>query len=411
MMQPRYLFVFLTFWIVSISSFGQNLRLPAEWEPQDRVYVSWYGNERRDTVLCRVVQALQPVVPVSLIFPDSTMMPDIRSTLHQYAIDTTTIAFEYDPYVDFWTRDPFMFVKDGEALKVVDFNYTMYGLFPDILNMPIPDDVKKIGEYDQRLAMQLNLPIIQSDYVFEGGGIESNGNGTLMIIKEMALQRNPGKSLDEIESELVRVLGAKKIIWLKDGLIEDQTFHNLAPFYKNYFGGGANRHVDELCRFVDEQTVVLPYIDKADIHHSAVDSINFGILEANYKLLQEATTAQGKRLTIHRIPMPEIEQLKYSYLIDSRTESEFKEFGFSAGDTIYRIPAASYMNYFVTNKKVLIPKYWQPGMTNSQKEKDEAARSLYQQLFPDREVVQIYTLSINRGGGGIHCMTHEKFKM
>ena len=87
------------------------------------------------------------------------------------------------------------------------------------------------------------------------------------------------------------------------------------------------------------------------------------------------------------------------------------KFGFGLGDTIHRVPAASYVNYFVSNDVLLIPKYWKPGMTESQKEKDEEAKKLFARLFPTRKVFQIYTLSINRGGGGIHCMTHEQPKV
>ena len=224
----------------------------------------------------------------------------------------------------------------------------------------------------------------------------------------MALQRNPTKSLLEIENELTRVLGTKKIVWLKDGLIEDRIFENFGPFYKNYFGGGANRHIDELCRFVDDHTVILPFIDKKDILKSPVDSINYYMLEENFKILKKATNAEGKKFKIHRAPMPEIEQLKYTYIIDNHTESEFEDFGFRASDTIYRVPAASYVNYFISNNTVLIPKYWKEGMSESQKQKDQDVKELFEKLFPDRKIIQIYTLSINRGGGGIHCMTHEQ---
>ena len=389
-------------------SWSQSIRLPAEWEKQERVHLAWYGNDRRDTVSCRVIKALEAVVPVTLNIPDSSEISVVKSRLHYYTIDTTKIDFVYDPFTDFWTRDPLFFVWENKQLKIVDFEYSMYGVFPEILDMPMPDVIKKIGEYDKRLAQQLNIPTIKSDFVFEGGGIETNGEGTFMIIKEMALQRNQGKSISDIEEELKRVLGAKKIIWLKDGFIEDKTFKNYAPFYKNYFGAGANMHVDELCRFVDDHTVVLPYIDKKEITKSPVDSINYYMLEENFRILKDATTAEGKKLTIHRIPTPEIEQLKHTYVIESSVSEEFKSFGFKEGDTIFRVPACSYLNYFVSNNIVLIPKYWQTGMHRSQKQKDKEAKKLFTKLFPDRKVIQIYAIGVNQGGGGIHCMTHEQ---
>jgi agmatine deiminase len=387
---------------------AQTLRVPAEWEKQERVHLAWFGKERRDSVLCRVIEALQPSVPLTLNITSKFAKASICAYMSKYSIDTSKIDFIVDPETDFWTRDPLFFAIESNSLKLVCFNYNMYGVFPDILGSPIPDDIKKIGEYDERLAKQLRIDTIISNYFFEGGGIESNGKGTFVIIKQMALQRNPGKTITEIEAELKRTLGAKKIIWLKDGLIEDITFKNFAPFYKNYFAGGGNMHVDELCRFVNETTVVLPEILSQDIHKSPVDSINYFMLEENYRILKNSTTADGKALKIHRVPMPEIEQLKFTIVLDSVDAQEVKKFGFNPGDTIFRLPACSYMNFFLSNNVVLIPKYWKHGMSESQKKKDALAKQVMQKMFPNRKIIQIYTLPINRGGGGIHCMTHEQ---
>ena len=265
-----------------------------------------------------------------------------------------------------------------------------------------------IGKWDERLAKYLNIPITKSDFVFEAGGVEANGKGTFLVIKEMAIQRNPGKSITEIENELKRKLGAKKIIWLAKGLVEDKQFPNMGPFFKNYFGGGANMHIDELCRFVDEATVVLPFILKEDVNKSPVDSINYEILEENYNILKHSKTAEGRELKIIRIPMPEIEQLKFSIPVNENNLSEYKKFGFVIGDTVFRIPASSYCNFFISNNTVIVPKYWKPGMTETQRTKDESVYNLFKQLFPKSKIIQIYSISVNRGGGGIHCMTHEQ---
>jgi agmatine deiminase len=401
-------FFLIPFFLAALRVAPQTKRLPAEWEKQDRVHLAWFGKERRDSVLCRVIEALQPSVSLTLNIPADSLKPSVCLSLAKYGIDTGRIDFVTDPNVDFWTRDPLFFVTQNDSLKVVCFNYSMYGVYPDIMNEPIPDDIKKIGEYDERLAMQLKLPVIKSDFVFEGGGIESNGNGTFLIIKEMALQRNPGKSIAEIEAELKRTLGGKKIIWLKDGLAEDKVHKNFGPFFRNYFGGGANMHVDELCRFVNESTVILPQIPKQSHWGNPVDSINHFMLEENFRILSGATTGEGKKIIVYRIPMPEVTPLLYSFYTEMEDMPEMQKFGFKLGDTLHRVPAASYVNFFVSNKVVLMPKYWKPGVNLLQKQKDEAAKQLLQKLFPGREVVQIYTLSINRGGGGIHCMTHEQ---
>ncbi|HCM75445.1 MAG TPA: hypothetical protein DIS90_03625 [Cytophagales bacterium] len=387
---------------------AQTLRVPAEWENQEKVWLTWFGQERRDSTSCRVMEALQPNVKLSLNVASDSMKAVAIKYMANYKIDVSNIEFVLDEYIDFYTRDYVFFVKGPEEkLLVVCFEYSAYGMYPDFYGIPMPEEESKFGKWDERLAKKLNLPAITSQFVFEGGGIESNGNGTLLIIKEMALQRNPQKTIPEIEEELKRTLGARKIIWLSNGLIEDRLFPKFGPFYKNYFGGGANMHVDELCRFVDETTVVLPYIALEETDKSPVDSLNFPMLEDNYQILKNATTADGKKLKIIRIPMPAIEQIKYSMTIKDSDYDRFKDFGFKIGDTVNLIPAASYCNFFISNKVVLLQKYWEPGMSDVQRQKDEEANKIFKQLFPDRQVLQIYSRTVNRGGGGIHCMTHE----
>lgn len=400
--------IFSYFFISHFLANAQLIRIPAEWEKQEKVWLTWFGNERRDSVTCRVIEALQPQVKLSLNVASNSVKTDVQTYIAKYKIDTSSIEFVIDPYIDFFTRDYIFFVKDiVEKLKVVCFDYSSYGMYPRIYGKQMPEEEKIFGKWDERMAEKMNLPIVTSDYVFEGGGIEANGSGTFMIIKEMATQRNPNKSITEIENELKRTLGARKIIWLRNGLIEDRIFPNFGPYYKNYFGGGANMHIDELCRFVDENTIVLPYISSQDKDKSPTDSINYPMLEANFKMLQNVTTANGKKLNIIRIPMPEIEQLKYTLTASESDFKQFKDFGINKGDTIFRIPAASYCNFFISNQVVLIPKYWKAGMSESQKQKDEEVNIIFSKLFPNKQIIQIYALEVNRGGGGIHCMTHE----
>jgi len=408
MRQSPKILVFIFFLNPPLFAITQEIRIPAEWENQETVWLTWFGQERRDSVTCRVIEALQPHVKISMNVGSNSMKTTAKQYMAKFMVDTSTVEFVTDPHIDFFARDYIFFVKDkSNKFKVVCFDYSCYGMYPQIYEKPMPEGEKKFGQWDERMAMRMGLPMIKSDYIFEGGGIEANGAGTFMIIKEMALQRNPDKSIPEIENELKKTLGARKIIWLVKGLIEDRQFPKFGPFYKNYFGGGANMHIDELCRFVNETTIVLPYLSKDDKDKSPVDSINYPMLEANFKILENAKTAKGEKLKIIRIPMPEIEELKFTLTASESDSKRYKDFGINKDDTIYRIPAASYCNFFISNKVVLIPKYWKPGMSETQKQKDEEVNKIFTQLFPDRQIVQIYTLQVNRGGGGIHCMTHE----
>lgn len=388
--------------------FSQNVRLPAEWEPHERVWLTWFGQGRRDSVSVEIVKALQPHVKLTMNVATESMRTNARLFLAAHAVNTDSIEFVIDPSIDYFVQDYAFFVKDEtDKVQVVDFVYTAYGQLLPSSGPPMPASEKKFGEWEQRLAMQLGLPLVTSDFAFEGGGIDTNGKGTFLVIKEMALQRNPTKTLEEIETELTRTLGARKVIWLEQGLVEDRQLPRSAPFIRNYFGGGANMHVDELARFVDETTVILPYIPAADRNTSPVDSLNYPILEANARILTNARTADGKKLRVIRIPMPEIERLKFTLPVDETNVRTYSRHGFQQGDTVFRVPAASYINYFASNGVVLIPKYWKPGMPDSQQRKDEEVRQQFVKLFPGRQVVSIYTLGINRGGGGIHCATRE----
>jgi agmatine deiminase len=291
--------------------------MPAEWEPHQRVWLTWFGQERRDAVSCDIVKALLPNVKLTMNVASETMKTNAVKYMTDHGINASKLEFVIDPNVDFFVRDYAVFVKDAsDKPQIVDFAYSAYGQFPQLTGKQMPEFEKQFGMWEERLAESLNVPLIKSDCYFEGGGIESNGRGTFLVIKDMAVQRNPDKTIAQIESELKRTLGARKIIWLEKGLAEDKQYAGGAPFFANYYGGGANMHIDELARFVNETTVVLPYVETSEKARSPVDDLNRPMLESNFQILQKATTADGKKLKIVRIPMPEIEQLKFAISVD-----------------------------------------------------------------------------------------------
>jgi hypothetical protein len=141
---------------------AQSVRMPAEWEKQERVYLTWFGKERRDSVSCRVIQALLPQVAITLNLQKESLLPVVRNKLKSYAIDPEKIQFIIDSASDFWTRDPFLFVKTGnKKLSVVQFSYTMYGFYPDLAGEPVPADIQQIGEYGARLSVRHKFPLIK----------------------------------------------------------------------------------------------------------------------------------------------------------------------------------------------------------------------------------------------------------
>ncbi|MFZ1288560.1 MAG: agmatine deiminase family protein, partial [Melioribacteraceae bacterium] len=180
------------------------------------------------------------------------------------------------------------------------------------------------------------------------------------------------------------------------------------------FTGGANGHIDEVARFVSPNTILLAQIDEEERKQNPVSNVDYDILEENYERLKKTTDLEGKPFRIIRVPSPNLNDSDYyTELIVSdewRKESGLNLSSFANGDTIRITKAVSYMNFFISNQVVLIPKYWNEGMPESEKRKDEEVKNLFTTLFPVKEIVQINPIAINRGGGGIHCVTQQQPK-
>jgi len=193
--------------------------------------------------------------------------------------------------------------------------------------------------------------------VLEGGSIDVNGQGTLLTTEECLLSpiqaRNPGVSREELERVMGEHLGVRKVLWLGDGIVGDDT----------------HGHVDDLARFVDARTVVIAEeSDAADANHAA--------LAENRSRLDGMTTADGERLRVIGLPMPSPVRL----------------------DGI-RLPA-SYANFYIGNHAVLVPTFNDPN--------DRRALGILGDLFPARRVVGIHALDLVWGLGTLHCMTQQE---
>ena len=197
--------------------------------------------------------------------------------------------------------------------------------------------------------------MFEPEIILEGGAVETNGEGTLLTTEQCLLNpnRNPGLSKDDIEKYLGDYLGAKKIIWLKEGLVNDHT----------------DGHIDEMARFADKNTILCAYEDDPK-------DPNFSILEANYQLLQKATNQDGKPFNLVRLPMPHM-----------------------VYDNGEKAPV-SYANFYVGNAVVLAATFQDPN--------DEQALQILQNQFPDKKVIGIDCCDIIYGGGAIHCMTQQQ---
>jgi agmatine deiminase len=215
-----------------------------------------------------------------------------------------------------------------------------------------------------------------------------------------------------IEMEYQRLLGVKKVIWLKNGLLEDShTF--LGPLNtinnsKAYTVVTTNGHVDEFARFVNDSTILLASVDSADLK-DPIARENHKRMEENYKILLESTDQDGEPFNIIRMPLPESilttmgpGDYVYEYIktLDYIDGSEFP-----SGDTINVIAAASYLNFIITSEVIIGQKYWRKGMPEEIKTRDEETKAQLASVFPNRKVVMIDALAVNLGGGGLHCIS------
>lgn len=268
-----------------------------------------------------------------------------------------------------WARDvgP-IFVKDSRSrLRVVNFSFNGYGQNVDQGYLEVE------GQIDVLAARQLKLPVIDSNLITEGGAIESNGKGTIMMTESVALKRNPGLTKNQIENEYKRVLGAKKVIWLKQGLAEDDRVT-----------GG---HVDEIARFADPQTILLAQILPADRDANAISRESFRRLEENYRILLNSTDQDERPFSIIRVPMPP------TLCGEENDRGE--------------VPLRSYLNYAAANDAVLVPTYWKPGRSSTLKAAEDQVMTIFRSVFPGRKIIGIDAENVNRWGGGLHCITQH----
>ena len=213
-------------------------------------------------------------------------------------------------------------------------------------------------------------------FVLEGGSIHSDGEGTLMVTCECLLSpgRNPRMTKDEIEKKLKEYLGAEKVIWLPNGIYNDET----------------DGHVDNICAFIRPGEVVLAWTDDEN-------DPQYALSKENLEVLKTETDAKGRSLTVHKLPIPE----KHVFI----KEEDLKGYEFEDGEDEREVGerlAASYVNFYFSNGAVILPAF---GGENT--ESDIKAKEIMEKLCPERKVIQIQARDILLGGGNIHCITQQ----
>lgn len=391
-------------------------RQPAEFETQEAIWINWPHVEHKDgysneEVMIEVVEAVTAAgqrVEISAF--DEALMNRAMNLIQTQVTNSDLVGYHVIPHYEWWIRDTgpaFVILESGE-MAVVNFRFNAWG-YTTWDDEEVLEDAAFAGE----LGRYLGMPVIESEMISEGGNREVNGAGTLMLTAEVEEGRNPGWTRDEMEREFERVFGVTNVIWLERGIIDDQhTF--LGPLITHegveaYTVVTTNGHIDEFARFVDESTILLGYIPEEDLDGDPIARENHRRMEQNNEILQHARDQNGNPFNVIRMPLTR--SLVHTmnpgdYVYDYISTMEYADgHQFPVGDEIHVIAAASYLNFVITNNVIIGQKYWREGLDPVIRERDQEAEEILRNVFPDRDVVMIDAISVNLGGGGLHCVT------
>lgn len=368
-------------------------------------------------VTAEMASALQPHVAVKMLMRDETLVSKSREGLRARGVDVDAIEFLVDPLAAFMIRDPVVFLMNGQGeLGVLDLRWNLYGLEGWVQRFTAEDPerlaraadyLSKIeGELDQNLARSLNAPLVPSSLFLEGGAIEVNGRGVLLINEPVALGRNLGRGRAELEDELLLIPGVSKVIWLGEGLAQDPWL--VSTIDGDRVGMGSGGHVDEFVRFADANTLLLSWIEEDRVGEHSLNRINRSRLQEAYDILASSTDQDGRPFRIIKVPLPAV--IEKPMALGPREEetnllreSSFPQHeGRQAGDRVVHVAAASYLNLVIANDLVLVPSYVEDGTPAAVQ---DLVRSALQSAFPRRTIRFIHATPLNWMGGGMHCAT------
>lgn len=339
------------------SPYPNGFHFPAEWHPHTATWLSWPHKEESwpgkiDLIYpkyCEFIKAVSAGELVRINVAGAQMEAFARQQLQIAGVENR-IEFFHFPTNDAWCRDhgpAFLINPQTKQKAIVDWGYNAWGNKYPPYNL---DDVipTKIGQ-------QLGLPVYHPGIVMEGGSVEFNGKGTVLTTTACLLNknRNPGLNQQQIEGYLQNYYGIEQVLWLGDGIVGDDT----------------DGHIDDITRFVNEDTVVT-------VVEENKNDENYHTLQQNLQTLKTMRLLNGKQLNIVELPMPDA--------------------------VIYqgqRLPA-SYANFYIANAVVVVPTY--------RSKNDDKALEILQTCFPNRKVIGINSTDIIWGLGSFHCLSQQE---
>jgi len=334
-------------------------RLPAEWEQQEAVLLTWPHAQsdwmpwltQVDPVFVEITYQVTLRERLIVCCYNAEHKAHVQALLEQRGIKDTTVSFHVVPSNDSWVRDhgPITILEDGRP-RLLDFTFNGWGgKFDSALDDQVTCRLHAQGTFGK-------TPLETIDLVLEGGSIEVDGAGTLLTTTQCLLspQRNPHLGRAQIESRLGDLLGIERVLWLEHG--------HLA-------GDDTDSHIDTLARFCSPHTIT--YVacdDPRDEHYTSLKAMEIE--------LKAFRTGAGEPYELIPLPWP---QAKYD-------------------NTGQRLPA-SYANFLIINQAVLVPTYNDPA--------DAEALERLQQGFPQHEIIGIPCSPLILQYGSLHCVTMQ----
>jgi len=321
-----------------------RMTMPPEWHPQQWLWVGFphdpvewpgYLGRAQEQIAAFANAVAESGQQVRLIVRDEA------NRARAAALCSAAVTLETRAFGDVWLRDtgPLVLTGEGGAMEAMRFGFNGWG------GKYLMDGDQEIGA---DLAKSAGLPVSTADWILEGGAIDGDGTGRVVTTEQCLLNpnRNPRLSREDLEARLLQDLGYDRVLWLGEGLINDHT----------------DGHVDNLARFVGPNTLALPRATGANDPNAAIYA-------------DAKSRAEAAGVTVREVPSP------------GRVE------------TGGRIEPASYMNFAITTKLVVVPTY---GTMHDQDGVDAIA-----QLFPDRPTVGVLADAVLAGGGSFHCSSQQ----
>jgi agmatine deiminase len=342
------------------------LRMPAEWEPHRATWIGWPHHEPDwpgkiaaiPWVYAEIARVIAQHEPVEILCHSDEVRESAREALAAHRVPFDRIRLHVVPTDRVWLRDSAPTAVHDVTGQVVLLNWAFDGWSKyDNWRQDIG-----VGPAIERITglprIEPKRPESQERLILEGGGIETNGDGLLLVTEEWLLTdvqvRNPGLTRDDYEGLFARWLGARRTLWLGEGCVGDDT----------------HGHIDDVARFASTDTIVLAVEDDPtdENHERSMDNVR--------RLEALARDPHVGPLRVVRLPFPA---------------------------PVYwhsdRLPA-SYANFYVGNGFVIVPTFNDPN--------DRVAVGILADLFPDRRVVGLHAVDLVLGLGTLHCLTQQE---